>query len=139
MATFLNDMAMKLNASTLAIGYATTTVAARTIFLQNRPSTYGSCIVLYPYAGQGPEWTHGDARAAMPRLNVLVVSTAADGGHQKALDIVTCLDNSYNEWGTYTTTRFYRSIRALAEPEWLGKDETGSGNFVINFQIVYGG
>jgi len=28
---------------------------------------------------------------------------------------------------------------ALGEPEWLGKDENANGNFVINFQVSYGG
>lgn len=139
MATWLNDIAMRLNASTLSIGYATTTSADRTIFIENRPSTKGSWIVLYPYQGMGPEWSHGGDRAAFPRLNVLVISTAADGGHQKGLDIISALDNAYNFWGSYTTTRFYRRIVALGEPEYLGKDENGCGNFVINFQVSYGG
>lgn len=139
MATFLDDIAWKLNASTLSIGYASSSTADRTIFMQNRPSTKTSMIILYPYQGMAPEWSHDDKRAASPRVNILVLSTAADGGHSKALDIVSALDNVYNAWGSYTTTRFYRSIRALGEPEWLGKDDGGLGQFVINFQIVYGG
>jgi hypothetical protein len=141
MATFLNDLAVRLEASTLSIGYATTTAGyARSIFLQNLPSTAGSWIVLYPYGGMPPEWTHSTAatRAAMPRCNVLVVSTAADGGHQKSLDIVTALDNTINA-RLSPTSYFYRSIRVEQEPTWLGKDAGGRGQFSINFQVVYGG
>ena len=139
MATFLDDIAWKLNASTLSIGYATTSTANRTIFTLNRPSTYGSWIVLSPYGGLGPEWTHSDQkRAAFPRCNVLVISTAADGGHQKALDIISALDNTYNAAGHYTS-QFYRRIVAEQEPTWLGKDSNGCGNFTINFQVSYGG
>jgi len=139
MVTFLNDIAVRLAASTLSIGYATTTAGSlRTIYIQNRPSTGGSFIVLYPYAGMGPEWSHGGDRAAYPRLNVLVISTAADGGHQKALDVVSCLDNVTNA-RLSPTSQFYRRIVALGEPEWLGKDENANGNFVINFQVSYGG
>jgi len=139
MATFLNDLAVRLEASTKLIGYATTTAGyARTIFLQNLPSTVGSWIVLYPYGGMGPEWSHGGDRAAFPRCNVLVVSTAADGGHQKALDIVSALDNTVNT-KLSPTSYFYRSIRAEQEPTYLGKDTGGRGQFSINFQVVYGG
>jgi len=138
MATFLDDLAWKLNGSTLSIGYATSSTADRTIFIQNRPSTGGSFIVLYPYAGMGPEWGHGGSRAAFPRANVLVVSTAADGGHQKALDVVSCLDNIYNA-KLSPTSQFYRRIAVLGEPEWLGKDANANGNFTINFQVSYGG
>ena len=136
MVTFLDDIAARLTASTLSIGYATTTVSARTIFIQNRPSTKGTFIVLYPYAGMGPEWTHGGNRTAFPRLNVLVSSTAADGGHQKAMDIISCLDNVTNS-KLSPTSQFYRRITALGEPEWLGKDENANGTFVINFQVTY--
>ena len=142
MATFLNDIAVRLEASTLSIGYATTTAGyARTIFLQNLPSTTGSWIVLYPYGGMGPEWTHGSTsatRAAFHRVNVLVVSTAADGGHQKSLDIITALDNTVNA-KLSPTSNFYRRIVAEQEPTWLGKDAGGRGQFSINFQVSYNG
>jgi len=139
MVTFLNDLAVKLEASTLSIGYATTTAGyARSIFLQNLPSTAGSWIVLYPYGGMGPEWTHNGDRAAFPRCNILVTSTAADGGHQKALDIVSALDNIHNS-KLSPSSNFYRSIRVEQEPTYLGKDAGGRDQFSINFQVVYGG
>jgi hypothetical protein len=139
MVTFLNDIAVRLAASTLSIGYATTTAGFdRTIFIQNLPSTAGSWIVLYPYAGMGPEWSHGGTRAAFPRVNVLVVSTVADGGHQKALDIISALDNTKNAT-LAPTSQFYRRIVAEQEPTWLGKDAGGRGQFSINFQVSYNG
>ena len=134
--TWLQDIAWTLSQSTLNIGYATTTASSRSIFIQARPSTVGSFIVLYPYAGRVPEWTHDRKRTARPRLNLLVVSTANDGGYQKSLDVITCLDKIENT-SLAPSSVFYRSIDALQEPEWMGKDENGAGNFVINFQVVY--
>jgi hypothetical protein len=64
------------------------------------------------------------------------VSTANDGGFQKSLDVITCLDKIINT-NLSPSSAFYRSIEALQEPEWLGKDELGYGNFVINFQVIY--
>ena len=134
--TWLQDIAWQLNQSTLAIGFSNTSTAARNIYVQNRPSTGGSCIVLYPYAGRVPEWTNDRKRTARPRLNVLIISTANDGGFSKSLDVITCLDKVVNTKlaPSYVS---YRAIEALQEPEWLGKDENGYGNFVINFQVIY--
>jgi hypothetical protein len=134
--TWLQDIAWTMNQSTLGIGFSSTSTSARTIYLQGRPSTTGSFIVLYPYAGRVPEWTHDRKRAARPRLNVLIVSTASDGGYQKSLDVISCLDKIENTKLAPSSAN-YRSIDALQEPEWLGKDENGNGNFVINFQVIY--
>jgi hypothetical protein len=135
---WLQDISWKLNQSTLGIGYATTSTSGRTIHLLNRPSTTGSFIVLYPYAGMMPSRTMNQHRTANPRLNVLVVSTATDGGLQKAYDIISCLDRITNTTlSTSSNALFYQNIEALQEPEWLGKDENGAGNFVINFQVSY--
>lgn len=134
--TWLDDIAWSLNQSTLSIGYATTSTASRTIYTQNRPSTTGSYVVLYPYAGMPPGWTQDRTRTANPRLNVLVISTAADGGWQKSKDIISCLDRIVNT-KLPPSSAFYRSIESLDEPGWLGKDENGAGNFVINFQVTY--
>jgi hypothetical protein len=134
--SWVQDIAWTLNQSPLSIGFSSTSTAARTIFIQNRPSTGGSCIVLYPYAGRVPEWTNDRKRAARPRLNVLIVSTASDGGLSKSLDVIACLDKIMNT-KLAPSSNFYRSIDALQEPEWLGKDQNGYGNFVINFQVIY--
>lgn len=136
--TWIQDIAWGLNQSTLSIGYATTSTAARSIFIQNRPSTSDTCIVLYPYAGLPPDWSQDRKRTQNPRLNVLVVSTATDGGWQKSQDIITCLDRVVNSpTSSSTSGTTFKEIQALQEPEWLGKDEHGNGNFVINFQVSY--
>ena len=74
-----------------------------------------------------------------PRLNVMVRSTAADGGHQKSIDIRTRLDHvtALNLPSSTTAVRHYVRIEALNEPEYLGRDEHGRGQFVSNYQIEY--
>lgn len=135
--TWLQDIAWQLHKSPLSIGTATTTSANRTIYIQSRPPTTGSCIVLYPYSGLGPGWSNDRKRITNPRLNVLVVSTANDGGFQKAQDIITCLDHITNSTLGYSSSAAYKSVVALQEPMWMGNDENGNGNFTVNFQVVY--
>lgn len=139
MATWLEDIAQYLEDSTTSIGiYSPTTTETRTIYLNNMPSTADSFIVLYPYAGMAPDWSHDNDSFRRPRLNVLVVSTAADGGHQKSIDIRKRLDHVHETaLPSSTAARHYLLIEGLGEPEYLGKDATGRGQFVTNYQIKY--
>lgn len=137
--TWLDDLGQYLEDSTASIGiFSPTSTQTRNIFIQNSPSTGDSYIVLYPYAGLKSGWTMNGDAFQNPRLNVLVTSTAADGGHQKSIDIRTRLDHAHDlRLPTSTYSRVYLLIESLGEPEYLGKDPNGRGQFVQNFQIQY--
>jgi hypothetical protein len=139
MTTWLDELAQYLEDSTASIGVFTpSSTQTRDIFIQNAPSTLGSYVVLYPYAGMKSDWTMNRDTVQKPRLNILVTSTAADGGHQKSIDIRTRLDHvSHTGLPTSTIARYYLLIESLGEPEYLGKDSNGRGQFVQNFQIQY--
>lgn len=139
MTTWLDDLAQYLEDSTDSIGvFSPTSTQTRSIYTLNAPSTDTSHVILYPYAGMSPDWTLYSSGYYCPRLNVLVVSTAADGGLQKSIDIRTRLNHVANVGlPTSTVARLYRHIYPLGDPEWLGKDESGRGQFVINFQVEY--
>jgi hypothetical protein len=139
MVTWIEDLAQYLEDSTTSIGIFTpTTTEARTIYCNNLPGSTASLIVLYPYAGIAPEYQMDGENFRKPRLNVIVRSTSADGGHQKSIDIRTRLDHVTNlALPTSSVARQYVRIEALNEPEYLGRDEHGRGQFVTNFQVEY--
>ena len=140
MTTWIDDIAQHLEDSTTSIGiFSPTSTETRTIYCNNLPGSTASLIVLYPYAGIAPEWMMDQQNIRKPRLNVLVRSTAADGGHQKSIDIRTRLDHVTNSHLTTSTaySRHFVRIEALNEPEYLGRDEHGRGQFVTNYQVQY--
>jgi len=138
MTTWLDDIGQYLEDSTTSIGtFSPTSTQTRDIFIGATPSTTGSFVVLYPYAGMVPDLLLNLSAFHRPRLNVLVVSTAADGGHQKSIDIRTRLTVANIGLPASTAVRNYLSIIPLGEPETLGKDQNGRGQFVTNFQIEY--
>jgi hypothetical protein len=139
MTTWIEDLAQYLEDSTTSIGvFSPTSTQTRDIYCNNLPGSTASLIVLYPYAGIAPEYQMDGGNYRKPRLNVIVRSTSADGGHQKSIDIRTRLDHVTN-LGLPTTAiaRQYVRIEALNEPEYLGRDEHGRGQFVTNFQVEY--
>ena len=139
MTTWLDELAQYLEDSTTSIGvFSPSSTQTRDIYIQNAPSVLTSYIVLYPYAGMKSSWTMNRDVIQNPRMNVLVVSTASDGGHQKSIDIRTRLDHvNHTGLPSSTIARTYLLIESLGEPEYLGKDANGRGQFVQNFQIQY--
>lgn len=140
MTTWIEDIAQYLEDSTTGIGISSpTSTETRTIYINNLPSTERSLIVLYPYAGMTPDFTHDGVNYRKPRLNVAVRSTAADGGHQKSIDIRTRLDHAHDLILPSSTSaaRRYPLIQSLGEPEYYGRDENGRGIFIQNFQVEY--
>lgn len=140
MTLWIEDIAQYLEDSTTGIGvFSPTSTQTRTIYCQALPASTASLIVLYPYAGLAPDWTRDRQSFRKPRLNVAVYSTAADGGHQKSIDIRTRLDHVDNLLLPSSTdaARRYIQILALGEPEYLGKDDNGRGYCVTNYQVEY--
>jgi hypothetical protein len=129
MSTWIDDIAGYIASSTASIG---------TVYIQNMPSTAGSFTIIYPYAGMPSDFTMNSDGFHRPRLNVLVTSTATDGGHQKSIDIKTRLDHAYDlRLPSSSAQRHYLLIQCLGEPEYLGKDVNGRGQFVTNYQVEY--
>lgn len=129
-----------LAASTAGIGvWTATSTAPKTIYVNNLPGSTASLIILYPYAGTAPGWTMDGKTLRHPRLNIGVHSTADDGGLQKSIDIRTRLDHAHGlSYPTSTTpTILFTLIKALGEPEYLGKDEVGRGYCVTNYEVEY--
>lgn len=140
MTTWIDDLAQYLEDSTTSIGIFTpTSTETRSIFCNNKPGSTASMAVLYPYAGIAPEWRMDRIHIQNPRLNVTVLSTAADNGHQKCMDVKTRLDHATDLDLPSSTTalRHFYIIEALNEPEYLGRDENNRGMFSINFQVQY--
>lgn len=139
MTTWIDDLAQYLDDSTTGMGVFTpSSTETRSIFCYNLPASTASVIILYPYAGTSPDHTLDRESFRHPRLNVVVYSTAGDGGHQKSIDIRKRLDHA-GDMGlpTSSAARRYTLIKALGEPEYLGKDEVGRGYTVTNYQIEY--
>jgi len=139
MTTWIDDLAQYLEDSTTSIGvFSPTSTQTRDIFCNNLPGSTASIIVLYPYAGIAPEYQMNGDNYRKPRLNVMVRSTSADGGHQKCIDIRTRLDHvTATSLPSTAAVRHYVKIEALCEPEYLGRDENKRGMFTLNFQVEY--
>jgi hypothetical protein len=139
MTTWIDDLAQYLEDSTTSIGvFSPTSTQTRDIFCNNLPGSTASIIVLYPYAGIAPEYQMNGDNYRKPRLNVMVRSTSADGGHQKSIDIRTRLDHvTAISLPSTAAARHYVKIEALGEPEYLGRDENKRGMFTLNFQVEY--
>lgn len=139
MTTWIDDLAQYLDDSTTGIGVFTpTSTETRSIYCYNLPASTASLIILYPYEGMVPDFTHDGVNYRKPRLNVAVRSTAADGGHQKSIDIRTRLDHAHDlALPSSVAARRYTLIESLGEPEYYGRDENGRGIFIQNFQVEY--
>lgn len=140
MTLWIEYLGRHLGSSTAGIGvWTATSTAPKTIYLNNLPGSTASLIILYPYAGTPPDWTMDEASIRHPRLNIAVYSTDSDGGYQKSIDIRTRLDHAHGlSYPTSTTPTINVSlIKALGEPEYLGKDDIGRGYCVTNYEIEY--
>jgi hypothetical protein len=133
-------LAQYLEDSTTSIGvFSPTSTQTRDIYCNQLPGSTASLIILYPYAGFAPDWTMDGINYRHPRLNIAVHSTAADGGYQKSIDIRTRLDHAHDLAFPSSTSPVIRFqlIKALGEPEYLGKDEIGRGYCVTNYDVEY--
>lgn len=140
MTLWIEYIGQYLAASTDSIGvWTATSTASKTIYVNNLPGSTASLIVLYPYAGRVPDWAMNGNVLRYPGLNVHVHSTASDGGLQKSIDIRTRLDHAHDiSYPTSTTASIhFKIIKALGDPEYLGKDEVGRGYCVTNYSVEY--
>jgi len=106
------------------------------IFYENFDSSVINSVILIAQAGPAPSTTLGNTMTLRkPELGIRVRNSDDSTAHTKAESIFDLLNDTYNT--TIGSTRF-KSIRAIADPFFVGQSKNDSYIYSINFAVRIG-